>query len=107
MPGQKRDVLPPLAQCRQRHLDGVDPVIQVVPELVPFDPRENVLVRCRQQPHVCLEIPRPAKPLELSVLQHAQQLRLQLRAHLGNLIQQQRSAVGQFKFAGLRRQPPP
>ncbi len=48
-----------------------------------------------------MEFLRAAQPLEAPVLQHAEQFGLQWGAHLGDLIQQQRPAIGQLELAGL------
>ena len=45
-------------------------------------------------PDVDLDRPRPADALELRDLQHAQQLRLQRRRQLADLVEEQRAAVG-------------
>ena len=45
---------------------------------------------------------RAADALELALLQHAQQLRLQLERQLADLVEEQRAAVGQLELALLR-----
>ena len=42
-----------------------------------------------------------AESFHFAFLQDSQQLWLQLQRHFANLIQQQRSAIGQLKFPGL------
>ena len=43
---------------------------------------------------------------EMAVLQHVQQLRLQVRVELANLVQEERAALRHFHAAGLRRMRP-
>ena len=41
-----------------------------------------------------------AEALELALLQHAQQLGLQVERHFADFVEQDGAAVGQFEFAG-------
>ena len=100
MSGQQRDILPSLAQRRQHDLHGIDPVIEVMPEFSLRNRFRDVGMGGAEQADVDPDFLRAAKPLKSSVLQHAQQLGLQLRAHFGYLIQQERPAIGQFELAG-------
>src|SRR5580692_5813169 len=52
-------------------------------------------------PNVHFFRPRAAQPLEFSLLQDAQELRLQLQRNVANFIQKQRSFVGQLNPANL------
>jgi hypothetical protein len=45
---------------------------------------------------------RAADALELALLQHAQQLGLQVERHLADLVEEQRAAVGELERAGAR-----
>ena len=47
------------------------------------------------------EQPRAAEPLELALLQHAQELRLRRQAHLADLVEEQHAAGGQLDLARL------
>ena len=53
--------------------------------------------------HVHRDLPVPAQPGELRILQHLQHLGLQARAHLPDLVQEDRAAVGDLEAAGLAR----
>src|SRR6202043_526240 len=61
----------------------------------------KVLVGCRENSHVGIDGSGSAEPFELAVLQHAEQLYLNGRTDLSNLIEKQRAAVGEFKAAFL------
>ena len=51
------------------------------------------------EPHVGLARARRAEPLELAGLEHAQQLRLLAERHVGDLVEEQRAAVGELEAA--------
>ena len=102
-PGDQRDVLPPLAQGRDLDREDAQAVVEVAPE-APLR-------------HRALEVagwwrPRGARPpcaarvaprrCDLAVLQHAQQLRLQLQREVADLVEEERPAVGQLEAAGVR-----
>src|SRR5581483_9875325 len=46
---------------------------------------------------------RPADPLELPILEHAEQLRLRLEGQLADLVEEERAAVGQLEAADAPR----
>ena len=50
-------------------------------------------------------VSRAAQPLELALLQHAQELRLGHRREVADLVEEQRAAVGQLEAALLARRP--
>ena len=58
--------------------------------------------RCHD-PHVDTLRPRAAEPLELLLLQHAQQLRLELERNVADLVEEERAAVGELEAADLLR----
>ena len=58
-------------------------------------------MRGRHQPHVHLDRLRAAEALELLLLQHAQQLGLQLRGDVADLVEEQRPLVRQLEAADL------
>src|SRR5438552_1089221 len=79
MADQPGDVVAGLAQRRQHHGEDIQTVVEVAAEnAVGHQPRQ-VAVRGRHQAHVHPDGPRAAQALELLLLQHAEQLRLQLR----------------------------
>ena len=51
--------------------------------------------------HVDVDVVLAAEPRELAVLQHLQQLGLQRRAHVADLVEEQRAVVGELELAGL------
>ena len=94
---EPRNVFAPLAQRRQMNLDRVETEQQILPESSCRDFRVEVGVGRRDQPHVGLARPRRSETLELAGLEHAQQLLLLAERHVGDLVEEQRAAVGHLE----------
>ena len=90
-----------LAQRRHRDLEDVDPVEQILAELLVRDHRRQVLVRRRDDPHVDLDRLGAADRRERALLQHAQELDLQRGGHVADLVEEERAAVGDLEQARL------
>ena len=90
---EQRDVFLALAQRRQLHGDDVQPVEQVFAELPVGHHARQVAVGRGDDAHVDLGRVRVADALELALLQHAQQLHLQRRAHRPDLVEEERPLV--------------
>ena len=63
----------------------------------------QVFIGCGNQPDIHSNRSRPSHPLELSLLQHPQQLGLKHRSQLPHFIQEHSSAVSRFQLALLLR----
>ena len=97
------DVLAPLAQRRDLDRDHVEPVEEILLELALGDELPQVAVGGGDHADVdALGALRPER-LELALLQHAQQLRLQRGAERRDLVEQDRAAVGEGEPAFLVR----
>ena len=94
MGGEFQDVGRPLAQRRQPQGDDVEPVEQILAERALADLLHEVAVRGRQHADVDPHRGGAADPVDHPLLQGPQQLRLQAHIHLGDLVEQQRAAVG-------------
>src|SRR5664279_1301884 len=81
-------------------LDDVKPVVQILAKRAFRDHLPEVAMACRDHP--CLEVQRlrVADPLERALLEHAQQLRLQLHRNLRDLVEEQRALTGELEPAG-------
>ena len=90
---QQRDVFGALAQRRHAQGDGVDPEVQVLAQLAVAERRIEIDVRRADQPEVDADDAIAADRPVLALLQHAQQLGLQIGRHLADLVEQQRPAL--------------
>ena len=95
--GEQRQILLAVAQRRQGQRDDVEPVEQILAEGAGLDRRVEVAIGRGDQPEVDAHRPRAADPLELALLQRAQQLRLQVERQLADLVEKQRAAVGELE----------
>jgi hypothetical protein len=77
-------------------LNGEDfeAVEQVFTELAIFDLGREVAAGSGNHPHIHADGPGAAQALKFPLLQHAQQLGLQLQRQLANLIQKNRRVMG-------------
>ena len=97
--GERRNILAALAQRGHADLDGIEAEQQILAEAA----RRHFFVRIgvgrRQQAHVDAPRVRRSDPLEFAGLQHAQQLVLLAQRDVGDLVEEQRAAVGQLEAA--------
>jgi hypothetical protein len=108
---ERVDVFGPFAKRRYGDRKHVQAVVQVVAEVLRFDHLVEMPVRRSDHSHVDSDRPRPAESLELLLLQHPEQLRLQLERDLAHLVQEERATVGHLETAdllrdGARKRPP-
>ncbi len=97
---QGLDVLPALAQRGQVDRHDVEPVIQVFPEPADLDLLEQVAVGRGDDPGVDLLGVVVADPLELALLQDAEQLDLELGRGAVDLVEEDAAGVGRLEPAG-------
>ena len=91
---QRGDVLPPLAQRRQRQLDDVQAIQQIAAQRPLGGAGVDVLVGGRQHAHVDRDRGVAADDVDHVLLQHPQQLALQRQRQLGDLVEEQGPAGG-------------
>ena len=96
-----RQVFNALPQRRQLDRDDVDSIVEVVPEAPVFDGLLEIHVRRGNQPEGRLDWPVTANPLDLALLDRAQQLRLQIQSQVANFVEEERAAVGPLELADL------
>ena len=99
VPDQPGNVLAPLAQGRNPDREDVQPVVEVGAEAAVGRHRPEVAVGGGDQPHVHLALVRRAEPLELALLEHAQQLGLQLQRQVADLVEEDGAVVGELEAA--------
>ena len=100
-PGQRHDVVGPFAEGRQVQLYGVDAVEQVFPELPPGHHLLQVAVGGAEQSHVHVDGLAASHAHDAAALQRREQLGLEGIAQVADLVEKQRTAVGQLKLARL------
>ena len=100
-PHEERYIFGALAQ--RRHLDGedVEPIEQVLAKCFLGDPLLEIPVRGRDDPHVHANGFRAAKPFDLPLLQHAQQLDLDVCRQVADLVEEDCRVIGQFETSDL------
>ena len=103
--GEQRDVGRALAQRRHLEGDDVEPVVEVLAELPLRDHLLEVAVGRRDDADVDVDRLVAADALELALLQEAQQLHLDGRRDLADLVEEQRAAVGLLEAAVAPRRP--
>src|SRR5262249_42679812 len=99
MLGEKRDVFLSLAQRRNAYAYDGQPMVQVRAEASSFDFARQIAVGRGNHAHVDTTVGRVTDASDGSLLQHAQQARLQLRLELADLVQEQGSLVGALECA--------
>jgi hypothetical protein len=95
----RRHVLLALAHRRQLDVDHAQAEVQVLAEVALVDLLAQVAVGRRQHPHVDLDRLVAADPLDLALLEDAQQLGLQRDVELADLVEEDRAAVGLLEAA--------
>ena len=96
---EQRNVFLPLAQRRHEYRDHAQTKVQIFAKASTADLGLQVLVRRREHPDVDLDPRRTADGLERLLLQDAQHLGLRLDAHVADLVEKQRAAVGDLELA--------
>src|SRR5437764_5177126 len=98
---QQRNVVPPLAQRRQVDGDDVQPIVEVLAEPSRRDlPSQVPRGGCDQAHHDARRL-HSSHPLELALLDGAEQLDLHLDGDLADLIEEEGAAVGELEAAGF------
>ncbi len=99
--GDSRQIFRTVAQ--RRHFQGElrQPVIEVAAEFSSVHQFLKILIGRRHQSHVHADLLAAAQPKIRHVVQHPQQLDLDLQFQVPNLVQKQRSLVGDLKESRL------
>ena len=97
--GDQDEVLAAIAQGRDIEVHDREAVVEVFAEPAGLQLGPEILVRRRDDPHINPDHLAAADPLDLPLLQKPQQLHLERHAHLGDLVEEQRAALGQLESA--------
>ena len=95
--------LAPLAQRRDAQRHHLEAVVEVLAEAPLGDLLLEVAVGGRDQAEVDLDQLAAADAHDLPLLEHAQELDLQLGVELADLVEEERAAVRQLELADLAR----
>ena len=98
---QDGNVFAPLAQGRHEEGDDVQAIEQILSETAACNFVLQILVCCGDHANIDAYGGRSADRLETLFLDGAQDLGLSLERHVPDLVQKERSAVGQFELAFL------
>ena len=99
MIGEKRDVTGTIAQRRHEDRNHIEPEVEILAEAAASNLTGQVFVGRRQHANVDADTRRAANRLDHLLLKRTQDFRLRLQAHVANLIEEQRSAVGELELA--------
>ena len=98
---QRHDIVCPIAEWGDRHLNYVEPVIEINAELALLDRLFQVAVRGRNHPQVHLHILGASQAPKLLSFEYTQEFRLHGQRKLTDFIEKARSAGGDFQDAAL------
>jgi hypothetical protein len=96
---EERHVLAAVPQRRQLDREDVQPVVEILAQLARAHRVPRVLVGRGDDADVHRLFLASAEPAEAPLLEHAQQLDLRGRLHLGDLVEEQRAAVRELEDA--------
>ena len=99
-PDERRDVLATISQRRDANANDVEAIEQILAEALIANHLFDVRVGGGHDAHVYLHGPRLADRLNLTVLEEPQQLGLNVRFELADLVQEQGAAVGALNHPG-------
>ncbi len=99
--GQCRNVVAALTQRRQRDADDIETEEEVFTKVAVADRRFQITIGGGHHADVDAHVLPSTEPRELAVLEHLEELRLQRRAHLADLVQEHRAVVGELELARL------
>ena len=98
---QQRDVFALAAQRRQRDGNDVETIVEIFAETVLGHQLREIGIRCGDDADVDFDHIDGAKPHEFFFLDHAKELGLSVEVDVPDLVQKDRSAVGDFKETTL------
>ena len=99
MLGDRRDVLGTLAQGSRLDREDIETEVEVLAEAPARHLGAQVAIGGGHHPHVDRTGARLADPLEGALLQHAQQLALQVQGNLADFVEEQCAAIGELEPA--------
>ena len=98
---QRNNLLRAFAQRRNHNIDDIEPVIKIFAKCALFDAPAQIAVGCGHHTDVYLDDAAAAERLHFAILQDLEKLGLKANIHVADLVQQNGSALGEFKLARL------
>ena len=93
------DITGTLPQGRQTQAHGTKPVIKILPEAPGFDFGKEIPVGGRHDADRHLALTDIPQAYHLPILEHPQQVGLQVEGHLAHFIEKERPSIGLFKLS--------
>ena len=100
---QRRNVLRALAERRNHNRDDVDPIEEVLAESTFADARLKIGVGCADDPGAESDRRLAADAVKLALFEQAQELCLESRSEIADLVQKKRALAGSFGIAEVTR----
>ena len=100
MADQERNVLRAFAQGRDTQRENIQAIIKVGPEFPGGDHARQIAAGRRHYSHIDPHGLTAANAFEFLLLQHAQQLGLQLKGNVSDFVEKQRAAMGHLEASG-------
>src|SRR6516162_11330906 len=100
---EERNIFAPLAQRRHHDRKNVKTIIEVAAKPLLIHLLSQIRIRRGDQAGIGVKCPRASQPLTLSLLQHAQQLGLNLQRNIPDLIEKDGPAIRQLEAADALR----
>src|ERR1700679_3981456 len=101
MRDQQRNVFPAFAQRGNMNRKDAQTIEEILAKLALFDHRGQIAIGRRNHSRIHAKHASTAQPLELPLLQNAEQLWLQIQRHLSDLVEKDRPLTRQFKSPDL------
>ena len=98
---QQGQILGPLAQRRQMQRHDVQTIVEIRTERAVSHRLLEIAIGGRDDPHVDVDALLAADTHELALLDHPQELRLQRRRELADLVQEDRALIRELELAEL------
>ena len=99
---EERNVLGPLAKRRQAERHHLEPLVEVLAKPAGAHLLGEIAVGGREDAGADRDASHPAHPLDLALLQDAQQLGLQVLRQLADLVEEDAAFLGELELARLR-----
>ena len=94
---QGRNVLAPIAQGRKNDGNDVDPIVEIQPEQALLDETMQITIGSGDEPYIDASRGPGAHGPDFTLLKHSKQFGLHGERHVTQLIQKQRSPMGQLE----------